>query len=137
MAIFMGPDAYITPSWYATKRETGKVVPTWNYVAVHAAGKPQNYADGAASELAIQRLVAAMEPGEEGWRAGMLSEAKYRGLLRGIVAFRMRIDRLDAKLKLNQNRTVAEAENAGARQAALGNTRLAEMMRTELEKREG
>ncbi|WP_424134289.1 FMN-binding negative transcriptional regulator [Roseomonas chloroacetimidivorans] len=38
MALFMGPDAYITPAWYATKRETGKVVPTWNYVAVHAYG---------------------------------------------------------------------------------------------------
>src|SRR5205807_807380 len=36
LAIFLGPDAYITPSWYATKRETGKVVPTWNYVAIHA-----------------------------------------------------------------------------------------------------
>ena len=39
LAIFMGPDAYITPSWYETKRETGKVVPTWNYAAVHAYGR--------------------------------------------------------------------------------------------------
>ncbi len=39
LAVFMGPDAYVTPDWYATKRETGKVVPTWNYVAVHAHGR--------------------------------------------------------------------------------------------------
>ena len=45
MALFMGPDAYVTPSWYATKRETGKVVPTWNYVAVHAYGPVEFFED--------------------------------------------------------------------------------------------
>ena len=45
MAVFMGPDAYVTPSWYATKRETGKVVPTWNYVAVHAYGPVEFFED--------------------------------------------------------------------------------------------
>ena len=45
LAIFMGPDAYVTPAWYATKRETGKVVPTWNYVAVHAYGPVEFFDD--------------------------------------------------------------------------------------------
>jgi transcriptional regulator len=45
MAIFMGPDAYVTPSWYATKQETGKVVPTWNYLAVHAYGPVEFFED--------------------------------------------------------------------------------------------
>ena len=130
LVVFSGPHGYVSPSDYQSE----DMVPTWNYVAVHAAGRPLKYAEGAESELAIRRLVDAMEPGEGGWRTEQLSEEKYRGLLKGIVAFSMRVDRLDGKLKLNQNRTVSEAGNAAARQAALGNTDLADWMISELER---
>ena len=55
LAIFMGPDAYVTPSWYATKRESGKVVPTWNYVTVHAYG-PVEFFDDAERLRAVVTL---------------------------------------------------------------------------------
>ena len=56
LAIFMGPDAYVTPQWYATKRETGKVVPTWNYVTVHASGPVEFFDDPARLLEAVHRL---------------------------------------------------------------------------------
>lgn len=56
LVIYMGPDAYVTPSWYATKRETGKVVPTWNYVAVHAYGVPEFFTDSDRLLALVTRL---------------------------------------------------------------------------------
>ena len=56
LAIFMGPDAYVTPAWYATKAETGKVVPTWNYVAVHAHGPVEFFHDAGRLLEAVTRL---------------------------------------------------------------------------------
>jgi transcriptional regulator len=56
MAIFMGPDAYVTPSWYATKQETGKVVPTWNYVAIHAYGPVEFFEDADRLLDVVKRL---------------------------------------------------------------------------------
>lgn len=132
LVVFSGPHAYVSPSDYASEGQ----VPTWNYIAVHAAGRPVKYADGPDSEMAITRLVAAMEPGEAGWRTGMLSEERYRGLLAGIVAFRMPVDRLEGKLKLNQNKGAEDIRNVAARLAALGNTDLADKMISELERNE-
>ncbi|MCB1185977.1 FMN-binding negative transcriptional regulator [bacterium] len=130
LVVFSGPHGYVSPSDYASEGQ----VPTWNYIAVHAAGKPVKYADGADSALAIERLVEAMEPGDSGWRMAMLDERKRDGLLRGIVAFRMLVDRLDGKLKLNQNKNAEDIRNVAARQAALGNTDLADWMISELER---
>ena len=63
MAIFAGPDAYVSPSWYATKQETGKVVPTWNYVAVHAHGELVVHDDPAWLETLVRRLTDVQEAG--------------------------------------------------------------------------
>jgi len=105
LAIFQGPDAYITPSWYATKRATGKVVPTWNYVAIHASG-PVSFFDDPERLLDI---VTRLTEREEGRRAApwAVSDAPadfVQGMLKGIIGFAMPIARLEGKWKMSQNR---------------------------------
>ena len=105
LAMFMGPDAYITPSWYETKRQTGKVVPTWNYVAIHAYGTVEFYDD--ADRLLA--LVTKLTQTHEGKRAApwAVSDAPadfIRGQLKGIVGFELPITRLEGKWKMSQNR---------------------------------
>lgn len=112
MAIFMGPDAYISPSWYATKQETGKVVPTWNYVAVHAYGPIEFFEDADPLLAIVTRLTAKHEQGrDKPWAVSDAPEDFIRAQLKGIVGLRLRITRLDAKRKMSQNRN--EADRAG------------------------
>ena len=71
MALFAGPDAYITPSWYATKQETGKVVPTWNYAAVHAYGPAEFFEDPDRLLAVVTRLTRLHENDRaEPWAVG-------------------------------------------------------------------
>jgi len=105
LAIFLGPDAYITPSWYATKRETGKVVPTWNYSAIHAYGRVRFFDD---SERLL-KIVTGLTNTHEGKRAAPWAvtdaPADYiKGMLRAIVGFELPIERLEGKWKMSQNR---------------------------------
>src|SRR5437588_2399694 len=92
LAIFLGPDAYITPSWYATKQQTGKVVPTWNYVAIHAYG-PLTFIDDPADARAHVTLLT--ERHEQGrlrpWATDDAPEEFISGLIRGIIGFRLEI----------------------------------------------
>ena len=132
LVVFSGPHGYVSPSDYASEDQ----VPTWNYVAVHASGAPVVIEDPQESEQEIQRLVEAMEQGDSGWRMTTLDDQRRQGLLRGIVAFRMRVDRLDGKLKLNQNKSAEDVRAAAGRQRELGNTDLADMMIAELEARD-
>ena len=109
MAIFMGPDAYVTPSWYATKQATGKVVPTWNYVAVHAYGPVEFFEDADRLLDVVTRLTDL----HEGTRAGpwAVTDAPadfIRAQLRGIVGLRMPITRIEGKRKMSQNRSLED-----------------------------
>jgi transcriptional regulator len=107
MAIFMGPDAYVTPSWYVTKQETGKVVPTWNYVAVHAYGTAEFFEDGDRLLAVVTRLTNMHEgKREEAWQVSDAPPDFIAAQLRGIVGFRMPITRFDAKRKMSQNRSL-------------------------------
>ena len=111
LAMFLGPDAYVTPSWYATKRETGKVVPTWNYLAVHAYGRIEFFEDAER----LRDIVTSLTRRHEGWRAApwAVSDAPedyIRAQLRGIVGFRLPVERLEGKWKLSQNRTEADRQ---------------------------
>lgn len=109
MVLFSGPDAYITPSWYETKRETGKVVPTWNYGAVHAYGPVEFFDDPARLRDAVTRLTQLHESGRaEPWAVDDAPEAFVAAQLRGIVGLRLPIARLAAKLKMSQNRPAAD-----------------------------
>lgn len=109
MAIFMGPDAYVTPSWYVTKAEHGKVVPTWNYLAVHAYGAAEFFEDADRLLDVVTRLTELHEkPRAEAWQVSDAPDDFIKAQLRGIVGFRMPITRIDAKKKMSQNRKLED-----------------------------
>ena len=105
LAMFLGPDAYVSPNWYATKRQTGKVVPTWNYLAIHAYGRVEFFED-AERLRAIVTILTQRHEGrrERPWAVSDAPEDYIQAQLRGIIGFRLPIDRLEGKWKLSQNR---------------------------------
>lgn len=112
LAIFNGPDAYVTPSWYVSKREHGKVVPTWNYAAVHVYGQVEFFEDADRLYDVVTRLTNLYEhPRAESWAVTDAPADFIKSQLRGIVGLRMPISRIDAKRKMSQNRS--EADRAG------------------------
>lgn len=109
LAIFMGPDAYVTPSWYATKRESGKVVPTWNYVTVHAYGPVEFFDDAERLRAVVTRLTDLHEASRaERWKVSDAPEEFVQAQLRGIVGLRMPVTRLEGKRKMSQNRNAED-----------------------------
>jgi transcriptional regulator len=129
LAIFMGPHAYVTPSWYATKQESGKVVPTWNYVAVHAYGSVEFFEDADRLLDVVTRLTNLHEsPRGAPWAVSDAPEPFIKSQLRGIIGIRMPITRLDGKRKMSQNRNaedragvkegLAQSESAADREVA-------------------
>lgn len=115
LAIFQGPDAYITPSWYETKRETGKVVPTWNYVAVHAHGPVSFFTEPDRLHAVVDRLTNLHEAGRpDPWAVADAPEAFVAAQLKGIVGLRLPITRLEGKLKASQNRNAADRAGVAA-----------------------
>jgi transcriptional regulator len=113
VAIFQGPDHYITPSWYPSKEESGgKAVPTWNYVVVHAHGTPRFIDDAGWLRGHVERLVATHEAGRATpWRVTDAPADYIEKLLGQIVGFQLPVTRLEGKWKLGQNR--ADADRAG------------------------
>lgn len=109
LAIFQGPDAYITPSWYATKRATGKVVPTWNYVAVHAYGTVEFFNDPTRLLDVVTRLTERHEGRRSApWAVSDAPGEFIQGMLRGIVGFAIPVSRLEGKWKMSQNRPIED-----------------------------
>jgi transcriptional regulator len=109
MAIFTGPDAYVTPSWYVSKAEHGKVVPTWNYVAVHAYVAVEFFEDADRLHDVVTRLTELHESSrKEVWQVSDAPADFIKAQLRGIVGLRMPITRLDAKKKMSQNRKLED-----------------------------
>jgi len=109
MALFMGPNAYITPSWYATKAESGKVVPTWNYVTVEAHGPVEFFDDPDRLLDVVTRLTRLHEqPREQPWAVSDAPPDFIKAQLRGIVGLRMPITRMDGKRKMSQNRNAED-----------------------------
>lgn len=109
MAIFAGPEAYVSPSWYATKQETHRVVPTWNYVAVHAYGPVEFFDDADRLLDVITRLTDLHEQSrKDRWAVADAPADFIKAQLKGIVGLRMPITRLDGKRKMSQNRNPAD-----------------------------
>jgi transcriptional regulator len=105
LAIFIGPHSYISPGWYPTKRATGKVVPTWNYVAVHATGRLRFFDDAESLRRIVTRLTERHEaPRAEPWAVTDAPADFIAGMLRAIVGFELVIERLEGKWKMSQNR---------------------------------
>ena len=112
MVVFHGTEGYISPSLYATKKETEKVVPTWNYIAIHAYG-PLTFFDDADRLLdVVTRLTDQYEaPRAQPWAVSDAPADFVRGMLRAIVGVSIPIARLEGKVKMSQNRP--KADHAG------------------------
>jgi len=109
LAIFTGPQAYITPSWYATKNETGRVVPTWNYMVVHAYGSLRTFDDAGRLKSLVTTLTERQETGmAEPWRVDDAPADFIERQLKGIVGIEFAIERLEGKWKISQNRDAAD-----------------------------
>jgi len=105
LMIFQGPEGYITPNWYPSKAETGKVVPTWNYAVVHAYGRPEVMQDKDWLRRHVGELTAQQERTEsQPWRLSDAPDSYIEVMTRGIVGFRFAITRLQGKWKMSQNR---------------------------------
>lgn len=112
LAVFLGPDAYVTPSWYPTKQATGKVVPTWNYVAIHAHGRVRFFEDEEHLLALVTKLTEAHEAGRmHPWAVTDAPADFIRAHLKGIIGFELPIERLEGKWKMSQNRP--EEDRAG------------------------
>jgi len=130
LAIFLGADAYVSPSLYPTKRETGKVVPTWNYLAVHATGPASWFEDGER----LLKLVTALTEREEGprrqpWAVSDAPADYVQSMLRAIVGFEIPITRLEGKWKMSQNRTAEDRAGVSGGIAEEGDRGAAEVGR--------
>jgi transcriptional regulator len=120
LAIVRGPDAYISPSFYAeSKPAHGRVVPTWNYVTAHVYGELVVHDDPAWTESVVRRLTAKHEAGSpRPWAVDDAPRGFVEGQLRAIVGVELVISRIEAKAKLSQNRPPADVEGviAGLRE---------------------
>ena len=105
LIVFQGAQEYITPSWYATKRETGKVVPTWNYATVHVWGSPRVIDDGQWLAQQIDQLTQSQEQKRSApWKVSDAPSAFTARQLKGIVGLEVEIVRTEGKWKVSQNR---------------------------------
>ncbi|MFC5694467.1 FMN-binding negative transcriptional regulator [Pseudomonas sp. GCM10022186] len=115
LVVFSGPDAYVTPSWYPAKAEHGKVVPTWNYIAVHAWGQAEVFDKPERLLSLVGRLSAQHESDRpRPWSVDEAPRDYLDAMLRAIVGFALPIRRLEGKWKLGQNRSAAD--QAGVRE---------------------
>ncbi len=142
LAIVRGPDAYVSPSWYAAKAEHGRVVPTWNYVTAHVYGRLVVHDDPVWVEDVVRRLTAKHEaarlqaPGQRmPWSVDDAPRAFIEGQLRAIVGLELQITRIEAKAKLSQNRPVADVAGVVAGLSARGDDRSAAAVEHANEKR--
>jgi transcriptional regulator len=133
MAVFLGPEAYVTPRWYPSKAEHGRVVPTWNYLAVHAWGRLRVETEPMALEALVRRLTERHEAGADApWQVEHAPPAFIAGQLKGIVGIELTITRLEGKGKMSQNRP--PADRAGViggleRRGEAGDAAVASVMR--------
>ncbi|MEX0409718.1 FMN-binding negative transcriptional regulator [Aquibium sp. LZ166] len=115
LVVFQGPQAYVTPSWYATKKETGKVVPTWNYVIVQARGRAEIFEDADWLSGQIRNLTERHEATrEKPWAVDDAPPEFVAAQVRGIVGIRIEIASLEGKWKMSQNRPAEDRARVAA-----------------------
>lgn len=111
LVIVRGPDAYVSPSWYATKAEHGRVVPTWNYVTVHVHGVVIVHDDPAWVADLVRELTDRHEAGRPTpWSVDDAPPKFFAGQLRAIVGVELAITRIEGKFKLSQNRPASDVD---------------------------
>jgi len=108
-AVFHGPNAYITPAWYPSKQETGKVVPTWNYAVVHAEGKFSLINDPSWIRQHVSQMTSIHEPTyQSNWKLDDAPEEYVQMMLKAIIGVEIEVSNLVGKFKLSQNRSPSE-----------------------------
>jgi transcriptional regulator len=129
LAIFLGPHVYVSPNWYPSKAETGKGVPTWNYITVHARGRIALHDDPQWLRAHVGRLSEVHEAGRPmPWKVEDAPKDYIDGLLRAIVGFELSVASLEGKWKLSQNRAAADIEGVRDALAREGRDDLARLM---------
>jgi len=114
LVVFQGPDAYVSPSWYASKAETGRVVPTWNYLAVHVEGEARIVQDEAWLRHQLHHMTDQQEAGQkEPWSVSDAPEDFTDRMIQAIVGIEIVIDRISGKRKASQNQS--QANRSGVR----------------------
>ncbi|SHN47535.1 FMN-binding negative transcriptional regulator [Cryptosporangium aurantiacum] len=132
LAIFAGPDAYVSPGYYASKREHGRVVPTWNYEVLHVHGRLIAHDDVEWLRELVTRLTDAHEAGRDApWHVTDAPERFIDGQLRAIVGLELVITRVESKAKLSQNRPEADQEGVIAGLTTAGEVATAAAMRAQ------
>lgn len=115
LLVVTGPDAYVSPGWYAAKAEHGRVVPTWNYSVVQLRGRARVHEDPAWLRRAVDDLTDVHEGGRaQPWAPGDAPAAYLEGQLRGIVGVEVRVEQVEGKAKLSQNRSEADRDGVVA-----------------------
>jgi len=115
LVVFQGAEDYITPSWYATKQETGKVVPTWNFVTVHVWGAPQVIDDPQWLRRQLDDVTASQEHARpRPWQVDDAPADFIRAQMTAIVGLELPIARIEGKWKISQNRSVADRQGVAA-----------------------
>lgn len=126
LAIVQGADAYVSPSWYASKTEHGRVVPTWNYTTAHVYGRLVVHDDPAWLSHQVRQLTGKHEAGfDHPWSVDDAPERYIAGQLRAIVGVELVITRIEAKAKLSQNRPQADIDGVVAGLNATGHPEVA------------
>ena len=111
LLVVAGAQAYISPSWYPSKAEHGRVVPTWNYSAVQLAGRVRVHEDAGWLRTAVDTLTERHEAGRAApWSSADAPEQYIHGQLRAIVGIEVAVERVDAKAKLSQNQADADRQ---------------------------
>ena len=124
LVIVHGPDSYITPTWYASKAEHGRVVPTWNYVVAHVHGVATIHDDTEWLASLVRRLTEKHEGRRPvPWSVDDAPARFVDGQLRAIVGVEIEIARVDAKFKLSQNRPEADVDGVVAGLRSVGDER--------------
>jgi transcriptional regulator len=109
LIIFQGPESYISPNWYVTKQEHGRVVPTWNYAVVHARGSLKFFEDPEMLRAAVDGLTRHHEANfPKPWTTSDAPKAFVDAQLKGIIGFKIQIESLEGKYKLSQNRSAPD-----------------------------
>ncbi len=124
-ALFSGPHAYISPTWYPNPEAS---VPTWNYIVAIAEGRPETVTDSQTVDWILSETARQYE-GSEGWSPATTKPGFMEGMKRGIVAFRMPVDQMLGKAKLSQNKPVEVRTAVADRLAEVGEEALAAVMR--------
>jgi transcriptional regulator len=119
LAVFAGPDAYVSPGFYASKRQHGKVVPTWDYEAVHVHGRLERFDEPEALLRVVSILTDRFEAERSApWSVSDAPEPYIAGMLRAIVGVRLVIERVEGARKLSQNKNAADFNGVRAGLAA-------------------